>query len=91
MHMPKATFRSKRRANSKPTKLERTGNTTFTVYHDDGSIFECRIDPSKVRFTEDVRRAASRFHVPEKIALRSIMSNADRVRLGLAPDPDLPN
>jgi len=90
MHMLKATSRSNSRANSKPTKLERTGKTTFAVYHDDGSIFECKIDLAKVRFAEDARRTASRFHVAKQVRLRNLMSNADRVRLGLEPDPDLP-
>ncbi len=27
---------------SKPEKIERTGETTFNVHHDDGSIFEMK-------------------------------------------------
>lgn len=86
--MPR-TDRSKH--NSQPTKVERTGETTFVVHHDDGSVFEGKIDPNKVRFAEDGRRTASRFHMARRVRPRNLMSNADRVRLGLAPDPDLPN
>jgi len=78
------------RHSSKPTKVERTGETTFVVHHDDGSIFEGKIDPAKVRFAEDSRRTASRFHMAGQVRPRNLMSNADRVRLGLEPDPDLP-
>lgn len=32
----------KRKFDSRPEKIERTGGATFNVHHDDGSIFECR-------------------------------------------------
>jgi len=30
--------------NTQPTKIERTGDKSFNVHHDDGSIFECKAD-----------------------------------------------
>ena len=85
-------WRKKDKRNSEPTKVERTGETTFNVHHDDGSMFECKIDPKKVRFKKDGLKDAGgsgRFFVPENIKIRNVMSNEDRKKLGLAPDPDL--
>jgi hypothetical protein len=77
--------------NSQPEKVTRTGQNTFTVAHNDGSSFDCQIDPKKVKFAEDGRRTASRFHIPDKVAIHNVMSNKDRQRLGLEVDPDLSN
>lgn len=76
---------------TQPTKLERTGESTFVVHHDDGSEFEGKIDPSKVNFAEDSRKTASRFHVADTVKARNVMSNADRRKMGLPEDPDLTN
>ncbi len=74
---------------TQPTKLERTGDTTFVVHHEDGSQFEGKIDPSKVNFSEDSRKTASRFHIPANVKIGNIMSNADRRKMGLPEDPAL--
>jgi len=77
---------------SQPMRLERTGEKRFRVEHDDGSVFEGTIDPHKVRFAEDSRKTASRFHIPGgKVALRNVMSNADRRKMGVSQDPSLPD
>ena len=38
---------SKKKKSSQATDWERTGTDTFNVKHDDGSIFECKIDDPK--------------------------------------------
>jgi|GEM_PF-4170970 len=42
-----------KKKNSQPEKVVRTGKDTFTVKHDDGSSFDCKVDPRKIRFRED--------------------------------------
>jgi len=99
IHIPKTVIKKGRevvqpkidKKGTQPTKLERTGETTFIVHHDDGSKFEGKIDPSKVNFAEDSRKTASRFHVAGTVKARNVMSNVDRRKMGLPEDPDLPN
>jgi hypothetical protein len=71
--------------------MERTGQNTFKVHHDDGSSFDCTRDPKKLRFKEETMRDAGGggkfFFSGDKIKPKNVMSNADRVRLGLEPDP----
>ncbi len=94
---PKEVVRKKRiewqnkseKKGTQPTKLERTGDHTFVVHHEDGSQFEGKIDPAKVNFAEDSRKTASRFHVADNVKVKNIMSNEDRRRMGLDEDPDL--
>lgn len=74
---------------TQPTKLERTSETTFVVHHEDGSQFEGKVDPAKVKFAEDSRNTASRFHIPANVKLNNVMSNKDRRKMGLPEDPDL--
>lgn len=77
--------------NTQPTKLERTGQNTFNVTHEDGSVFECKMDPSKVRLKKDSIKDAggsSRFFIPGTVKPK-VMSNKDRKRLGVPLDPDL--
>ena len=47
-----------KKRNTQPTKVERTGQNTFNVTHEDGSVFECKMDPRKVRFKKDSMRDA---------------------------------
>ena len=72
---------------TQPTKMERTGNNTFNVHHEDGSIFECKRDPNKVQFKSDAW--GEKYHISDNIKPRNVMSNADRRRLGLEEDPAL--
>ena len=84
----------KDKKSSQATKFERTGKETFNVHHDDGSVFECKIDPTKVQLKEDGLKSAggsSKFFLPNEIRARNVMSNEDRRKLGLEPDPELPN
>ena len=79
---------------TQPTKFVRTGKETFNIHHDDGSVFECKIDPTKVQLKEDGLRAAggrNKFFMGNEIRPQNVMSNEDRRRLGLESDPDLPN
>ena len=76
-----------RKRNSQPAKVERTGQNTFNVHHEDGSVFECKMDPRKVRFKKDAGNS-SRFFIPGTIKPK-VMSNKDRRRMGLPEDPDL--
>jgi hypothetical protein len=36
-----------RKNESGPKKIERTGEQTLNIHHDDGSIFECKVDNPK--------------------------------------------
>jgi len=66
IHTPRTVLRKGRetwatkkdKKETQPTKLERTSATTFNVTHEDGSIFECKMDPSKVRFKKDSMKDA---------------------------------
>ena len=86
----------KRKAPTKPekghevSKVERTGDKTVTIHHENGDTFEGVIDTNKINFAEDSRRTASRFHIPQgKVGIKNVMSNKDRRKLGLEEDPDL--
>jgi len=81
-----------KKGNTQPTKMERTGDKTFNVHHEDGSIFECQINNPNIRFKKDSLGDAgggSRFFIGDDIKVGNVMSNADRRRLGLEEDPDL--
>lgn len=73
---------------SQPTKMVRTGKETFNMHHDDGSIFECKIDPNKVSLPA---LGGKLFLSGSEIRAKNVMSNADRRKLGLEPDPDQPD
>ena len=70
------------------TKFVRTGKETFNVHHDDGSVFECKIDPNKISLPA---LGGKLFLSGSEIRAKNVMSNKDRRKLGLEPDPELPN
>lgn len=44
-------------------KIDRTGETTFNVTHDDGSVFECQVDdPKKFNSLKGVKGTTSKMH-----------------------------
>lgn len=71
------------------SKIERTGDTTFLMHHENGDTFEGTADPNKTRFAEDSRKTASRFHIPDKVGIKNVMSNKTRRKMGLEEDPNL--
>lgn len=73
----------------KISKIERTGDRAVTVHHENGDTFEGVVDKNNRKFAEQGRNAASRFHFPDKVRVKNVMSNKDRRKLGLEEDPDL--
>lgn len=71
------------------SKVERTGDKTVVIHHENGDTFEGVVDTNKINFAEDSRKTASRFHIPDKVGIKNVMSNKDRRKLGLEEDPDL--
>lgn len=71
------------------SKVERIGDKKVLIRHENGDTFEGDVDTSKVRFSEDSRKTASRFHIPDKVGLKNVMSNKDRRKMGLEEDSDL--
>lgn len=72
------------------SKIERIADKKVLIHHENGDTFEGDVDTSKVRFSEDSRKTASRFHIPNgKVGIKNVMSNKDRRKLGLEEDPDL--
>lgn len=86
--------KANKKRNSQVTKVERTGQNEIKVHHDDGSIFDCKVDPTKIRLREDSMRDAGgrgRFFLPDNIKVGNLMSNADRRKMGVEQDPALPD
>lgn len=74
----------------KISKIERTGDRTVSIHHENGDTFEGVVDKNNRKFAEEGRNAASRFHIPHgKVRITNVMSNKDRRKLGLEEDPDL--
>ena len=72
------------------SKVERTGDKTVVIHHDNGDTFEGVVDTDKINFAEDSRKTASRFHIPQgKVGIKNVMSNEDRRRLKMPQDPEL--
>jgi len=71
------------------SKIERTGDRTVTVHHENGDTFEGVVDKNNRKFAEEGRNTASRFHIPGTTRAKNVMSNKDRRKLGLEIDPDL--
>ncbi len=71
------------------SKIERIADKKVLIHHENGDTFEGDVDTKKINFAEDSRKTASRFHIPDKVGIKNVMSNADRRKLGIEEDPDL--
>ena len=70
------------------SKVERTGDKLVTIHHENGDTFEGVVNKDNGKFAEQGRNAASRFHIPDKVRIKNVMSNEDRRKLGREEDPD---
>jgi hypothetical protein len=85
----KETWQTKKdKKATQATKMVRTGKETFNIHHDNGDMFECKIDPTKVKLPP---LGGKMFLSGSEIRAKNVMSNADRRKLGLELDPDLPD
>ena len=78
------------RSNSQPTKIRRTGEKTFNVHHDDGSIFECKADTRGIA-DKVTGGGIKKIRISGDVKAHNVMSNKDRNRLGVESDPELPD
>lgn len=78
------------------TKIERTGQNSFTTHMEDGQKFHSTTDPKT--FNKESwgslrtrKESGNPIYIPENVAIHNVMSNEDRRRLGVDQDPALPD
>lgn len=84
-----------KKKNPETTKIERTGKNDGVAHMEDGSKFEFKTDPSQFRGWGKAgtkrERGLGGFFIPDEVKAGNMMSNADRRRMGLEQDPELPD